>query len=229
MSDAITKAIEAAQAAAAQAAASTSNAVAVQQPQATHAVAMPTAKPLTMDTLSTGSINVDIWAKVKEYGILLGEAKAPQAVPKIIVSLDLTDGKGFLSKRSIKAGNPAQYWSTYDGVSCPGTGTWEQALQKAVSIDPKARLYPAVDLPMTLLEPVVSNCVELAKVGTIVGHSTATTNWKNWEAFYREAAQAGLIGKTVKIEVGFEERTNPAKNIWGVLTFKLLGEVEEQE
>jgi hypothetical protein len=71
--------------------------------------------------------------------------------------------------------------------------------------------------------------MELAKVGQILGHSTATTNWKNWEMFYKECAQAGLIGKTVKLELGFEEKTNPAKNVWGVLTFKLIGEIEEQE
>lgn len=231
MSDAITQAIQAAQAAAAQAAAapaatSTSTAVAV---QSTNAVAMPAGKPLSMDTLSTGSINVDTWIKVKEYGILVGDVKAPQAIPKLVASIEMTDGKGFLCKQSIKAGNPAQYWATYDGVTCPGTGTWEQAIQKAASISPTARPYRAVDLPLTLLEPAMSGATELAKVGTILGHSTATTNWKNWESFYKDCAQAGLIGKTVKVEVGFEEKTNKANNVWGVLTFKLLGEVEEQE
>lgn len=224
---AIDDAIAQAQAAAAQAAAATTTAVAVAAPAGGAVAAVTPGKPLSMETLSTGSINVDQWIKVKEFGILIGDNKA--LLDTLKVSIDMTDGRGFVPKKSIKAGNPAQYWSTTDGVTCPGVGTWDQACAKARALDPKAREYRAVDLPMTLLEPAIAKGVEIAKAGTILGHSTSTTNWGNWEQFYKDVANAGLMGKVVELELGFEARTNKNNNTWGVLTFKLVGEIQASE
>ena len=225
---AINDAIAKAQAAANAAAGQQSNAVAtVSQGSTAVATAPVPGKALSMETLATGSINVDQWVKVKEFGLLIGDNKA--LIDTMKVSISMIDGRGFVPKLSIKAGNPAQYWSTTDGTTCPGVGTWDQAQQKALSLDPKARSYRAVDLPMTLLEPAISKGVEIAKVGTILGHTTSTTNWKNWEQFYKDVADAGLMGQTVQVELGFEPKTNKAGNNWGVVSFKLLGAVEESE
>lgn len=225
---AINDAIAKAQAAANAAAGQQSNAVAtVSQGSTAVATAPVPGKALSMETLATGSINVDQWVKVKEFGLLIGDNKA--LIDTMKVSISMIDGRGFVPKLSIKAGNPAQYWSTTDGTTCPGVGTWDQAQQKALSLDPKARSYRSVDLPMTLLEPAISKGVEIAKVGTILGHTTSTTNWKNWEQFYKDVADAGLMGQTVQVELGFEPKTNKAGNNWGVVSFKLLGAVEESE
>ena len=225
---AINDAIAKAQAAANAAAGQQSNAVAtVSQGSTAVAMAPVPGKALSMETLATGSINVDQWVKVKEFGLLIGDNKA--LIDTMKVSISMIDGRGFVPKLSIKAGNPAQYWSTTDGTTCPGVGTWDQAQQKALSLDPKARSYRSVDLPMTLLEPAVSKGVEIAKAGTILGHTTSTTNWKNWEQFYKDVADAGLMGQTVQVELGFEPKTNKANNNWGVVSFKLLGAVEESE
>lgn len=225
INDAIAKAQAAANAAAGQ---QTSTAVALSPDTSSAVATVPTpGKALSMETLATGSINVDQWVKVKEFGLLIGDNKA--LIDTMKVSINMVDGRGFVPKLSIKAGNPAQYWSTTDGTTCPGVGTWEQAQQKALSLDPKARSYRAVDLPMTLLEPAISKGVEIAKVGTILGHTTSTTNWKNWEQFYKDVADAGLMGQTVEVELGFEAKTNKNNNTWGVITFKLLGALEESE
>ena len=225
---AINDAIAKAQAAANAAAGQQSNAVATVSQGSTAVAMVPVpGKALSMETLATGSINVDQWVKVKEFGLLIGDNKA--LIDTMKVSISMIDGRGFVPKLSIKAGNPAQYWSTTDGTTCPGVGTWDQAQQKALSLDPKARSYRAVDLPMTLLEPAISKGVEIAKVGTILGHTTSTTNWKNWEQFYKDVADAGLMGQTVQVELGFEPKTNKAGNNWGVVSFKLLGAVEESE
>lgn len=187
------------------------------------AVAKPAAK-FSMETLSSDSITVDQWVKVKELYFHIGDDKA--IVPEFKVSIDMTDGSGFLVKQSIKAGNPAQYWSTYDGETCPGVGSWAQAVSKAQALDGKARPYRAVDIPMELLEDVVVGGKVVAKTGTKLGYSTSTTNWANWETFYKAVANAGLIGKSVEVKVTPEARSNKAGNAWGVMKFELIGEVQ---
>lgn len=183
-------------------------------------------KPLTMSDLAAGSINVDKWIKVKEFGILIGDNAT--LLESIQCTIDMTEGVGFVPKKSIKAGNPAQYFSTIDGVTCTSGGSWDAACEKARSLQPTAREYRCVDLPFTLDENAVDGKGNVvAEAGTRLGHTTATTNWANWEGFYREVSAAGLLGTTVLVKVGFQARSNKNGNRWGVLTFELLGEAGE--
>lgn len=230
MSDAIANAIANATRAAEAATQAGSNVAVMSQDSTSGAVAVaaPAGQAFSMETLATGSINVDAWMKVSQFGLLIGDNKT-SLIDTIKVSMEMTDGKGFVPKLSIKGGNPAQYWSTYDGVSAQGGGSWEQAQLKAKALSPTAYAYRCVDLPFTVLEPVVVKGVEVAKAGLKLGHSTSTTNWKNWETFYKDVAAAGLMNQTVELELGYEPKENKAGNNWGVVTFKLIGALQESE
>lgn len=191
------------------------------------AVAQP-AQKLSMETLAAGSMNVDNWLKVKEFGLLIGDDKT--LIQTLKVALDMTEGVGFMPKKSIKYGNPVEYKHTYDGVNAADGGTWEQAVAVARSVSPTAREYRSVDLPFILLEDAKGpKDVVICPKGQRLGHSTATTNWAAFEAFYREVAAAGLLGKMVEIELGYESKTNKNSQSWGVITFKLIGEVQEED
>jgi len=156
MSDAIQEAIAKAQAAAGNvanaAAASAPSASTAVVPAAGTAVAapLPPGQKVSMEQLMTGGMNVDLWIKVKEYGLVVGQSD--ELVSQFDAYIDLTDGVGFAAKYSIKAGNPAQYWSTYDGVMSDKGIPWAEAQAKACALDNKAKAYPAVDVPMILTE-----------------------------------------------------------------------------
>ncbi|WKV22064.1 hypothetical protein Phage2-1_00063 [Achromobacter phage 2-1] len=181
-----------------------------------------------MDQLMAGGMTVDVWVKCKEFGLIVGQTQ--ELVPSFKVYIDMTDGVGFSCKQSIKAGNPAQYWSTYDGAMSDKGIPWNEAIQKAVALDAKARPYRSVDVPMVLLEDIKSpKGAELAKAGQRLGYSTSTTNWAAWESFYKAVATAGLLGKCVEVNVGYEAKTNKNNNTWGIMTWELVGEMTQDE
>jgi hypothetical protein len=226
--DAIQQAVEAAKQAAAAAAATQTPAQNAVVPAAPGNMAMSApVKPgpkLTMDTVMTGQLNVDAWLKVKEFGLLVGDKS--DLFKSCVCSIDMTDGKGFVVKKGIKAGNPAQYWYTTDGVTCVQGGSWEAAIMKAKSIDQKAYEYRCVDLPFVLLEDIVLDGKVLMAAGAKLGYTTSTTNWKNWEVFYEDCLEKGFMDELVQVKVGFEPRNN-GKNKWGVMTFELQGSMAE--
>lgn len=175
----------------------------------------------SMDTVGAGTMAVDTWLKVKEFGLFIGDSKALQQ--KVLVSIDMTDGSGFMVKQGIKGGNPAQYAYTYDGQVANDGKSWELAMARIRGYDAKAAPYPCVDLPMTVSEAVKDKDTVLLEVGKILGYTTSTTNWTNWKLFYAEVVKAGLLGERVEVELTAQSRTNPKGNNWGVVSFKLLG------
>lgn len=225
--DAIQQALAAAKAAAAANEAAQGGTAVATAPAATggamvaHRPAAPAAK-LNMETVSAGTMTVDHWLKPKEFGILVGDK--PDLIESIKAVIDMTDGIGFVVKKGIKAGNPAKYWYTTDGATCTTGGSWEAAVAIAKGMDQKAYEYRCVDLPFKLIEDVLGKKKDvLAEAGKTVGYTTSTTNWKNWEMFYKDVQKAGLMGEKVVVEIGYERRENASKNVWGVLTFKLIG------
>lgn len=225
------KAAAAAQAAAQAAAAApvAGTAVANAAPMGMSMVApVSNAPKLNMETVMTGQLNVDAWFKPKHLGMFIGDNK--ELVAEVIATITMKDGRGFIVKKGIKAGNPAQYFYTTDGVTCVSGGTWEAAVAKARSIDPKAYEYRCVDLPFDVVNPVMGRDIktgvekELYAAGTKLGYTTSTTNWKAWEEFYQDVAEANLMDQEVLVKVTCAPRSNKAGNEWGILEFELLGE-----
>lgn len=233
MSDAIQDAIRKAQAAAgsvasaaAASAPSGGNAVV---PAASHAVAaaLPPGQKVSMEQLMTGGMNVDAWIKVKEYGLVVGTSD--ELITEFECRIELVEGMGFVPKYSIKAGNPAQYWSTYDGVMSDKGIPWAEAIAKACALDNKAKPYAAVDVPMVLTKDIVSpKGVLLAKVGDRVGYATSTTGFREWQDFYKKAATQGWIGQDVEVKVTSKRMTNKNNNAWGVMVWNGLGVYTEE-
>lgn len=226
MTDPVKAAMAAAQAAAAAAAAqapSTALAAPVQGAVAAAPAAAPVA--LSMETMAQGSMSVDNWFKVKEDGLKIGDMAG--LLDSVDAVINMTAGSGFVLKYGVKNGNPAQYAYTVDLANAHGGGTWPQAVQRIQALDPSKPVAPyrCVDLPFRLIEAVTTKAgVTVAKAGDMIGYTTSTTNWKNWEDFYKECAKAGLLDKDVQVKLTAQARTNKAGNNWGVLKIELVGE-----
>lgn len=219
---AIEIAINAAKAAAEAAVVAQAGAIAVQSTASTN-VAMPVrpGAKLTMVDMS-GGIAVDSWLKVNEHGLTF-EGKLIRESVRVSINLP-----NVAIAYAAKYGNPATYIKTFDRVTEVRGGSWEMALAKANSIVPGTREYRTADVPMTLMQDVVYTDPK-SKVSTVVlekgkvaGNSTSTTNWGNWESFWKDCARQGLTEQTVLVDISAEEKTNKAGNTWGVISFALV-------
>lgn len=219
--DPVMAAMEAARMAATQMLANQANQVAPSAPAASGgavAVARPGA-PLTFEDMAAGSITVDQWIGVKEFGLLFGAEKKLVTEP-VTVEIDLN---AVAYQQSIKFGNPAQYLKTYDASVCATGGSWEAAIARAQRVDPNARPYPSADVPMRVTHDVKSGNVLVAEAGQVLGNSLSTTNWANWKKFMADCKAAGLTG-VVKVVLTAEKRTNKNNNVWGVIVFTLASD-----
>lgn len=187
----------------------------------------PTSAPTTyaapsMDNMavSTGiSKMVEDWFKVNEYGITIGADRT--LIKSVKVQIDMTEQQGFYVKHSIKFGNPAQYFSSYDGTTCDRGGLWSDAVVKAQRADAKAMPFPAADIILILAEDVKLKDKTLP-AGTKIGHTTSTSNWQDWAEFYREVSKAGQLGGLVDVTLSSEAVTGKKNGYtWGIMKFKL--------
>lgn len=167
---------------------------------------------IRMADLLVGGLAVDQWLKVKEFGLLIGADN--QLIPELLVDIDMT---AVQPNYCVKFGNPAQYVKTYDKVTASNGQSWGEAVAAAKRVDPRVREYRSADIPMTLAVDVRTH-----KAGTRLGHSLATTNWKNYQAFYELLLSQGLQDSAVRVLLGFEPQTNNRGNRWGVITFSVV-------
>jgi hypothetical protein len=174
-------------------------------------------KPLTMDDMAAGTLQVDAWIGVKEHGFLIGQDK-DLYTEQVKVSIDLA---AVAPHKAVKFGNPPTYLKSYDGITCAQGGSWEAALARAARVDQNAREYSSADVPMVLRETLVKGKKTLIEEGKTVGYSLSTTNWPAWRAFWQAAVNKGLAGQVVNATLGYEKRTNKNGNIWGIITFTL--------
>jgi len=172
--------------------------------------------PIGLDDLMTGSMSVDSYLKLKEFGILVGTDD--KFHEKLEVELDLS---AIQYKYSVRWGNPVQYASTYDRVTDARGGSWLQTLTKAQNVDPNANEFRSADLPFTLLEDVIGKNGEVQlEAGKTVGHSLAITGWAGFAAFIKVLQNNGydVYSDTVRLTLGFEKKKN-TKGTWGVLAY----------
>lgn len=186
--------------------------------------------PLAMSDMSGGGITVESWMGVSEYGLLFTDKKTMINTP-VRVLIDMT---AVAPNYAIKFGNPAQYFKTYDRVTSNIGGSWAEAVAKAMAAG-ASREYRSVDIPMTIMEdiktvdPKTKAETVVVPANTVVGHSTSTTNWGNWDSFYRSLCKAGLEREQVIVELTAEPRTNKNANRWGVIAFTLVGPANDNE
>ena len=115
-------------------------------PNQSTAVAMPTAgKKLTMDDLATGTMAVDDFLKVSQFGLLVGkEAKKP--VDTFKAKIKMVEGVGYVPNLTIKFGqNPVNYVKTYDEAKTANGKSWQAELERISRIDSNAKPYPRRD------------------------------------------------------------------------------------
>lgn len=182
--------------------------------------AMPTAmtpsngNAFTMEDLTSASMTADVYLKVKYQQTFIGQDVVN--APEVYVAIDLSK---VILKLSIKGGNPVVYASTVNGRTATNGGSWLEAVADIQKMDPKAKPYPSADIPMSVAAPVKDFAGKtVAEVGTILGHSLSTTNWKNWKNFYDSLpVKEGIVFAKVT-----REDVNKNKQLWAVLKFEYV-------
>lgn len=198
-----------------------------QAPQPAPMMAMPTAMTpangnvFTMEDLTSASMTADVYLKVKYQQTFINQDVVN--APEIFVAIDL--GK-VIPKLSIKGGNPVQYASTVDGRTSTNGGSWMEAIADIQKLDPKAKPYPSADIPMIVASPIRNFQGQVvAEIGTILGHSLSTTNWKNWKSFYDSLdTKEGTVWAKVT-----REDINKNKQTWAVLKFEKVSQEKAAE
>lgn len=175
--------------------------------------------PLGVDDMLGGSLNVDAWLKVNEFGLLIGSDNTIHE--SIDVILDLSE---IAYCYSVRYGNPAVYEKTYDRVTNARGGSWFDTLQKAQRIDPKAGEFRSADIPFTVVGDIKNKKGEVVlEDGKLLGHSISMTGWKGFQKFIREIAGKGWSIQNAKLAIRIGQNTEKnAKGTWGTLTFNDL-------
>lgn len=159
------------------------------------------------------------YLKPTEFGFRIGKNK--DMIQEFIAELDLAEDKGILPKWTVRYGNPAQYLSSYDGVTCNKGGAWSDAVVKARITSPDAEPYPAAEVKFILAEPLKLK-EETLGVGTIIGYDTsAPSRYSDLSDFFDAANAAGVMGQKVKVKVIAREINHNGNN-WGTVALELV-------
>lgn len=222
----VVKAMMQGQAMAAASATSNVPAVAAPAPLAPASIAdIPTQLPsngsaFTMEDAMKSSMAVDQYLKVKFGQTFIGDEVVSN--DPIYVSIDIDS---VVVKLSIKAGQPVKYFSTLNGRDCLQGGSWAEVVADMRKIDPKARPYYCVDLAMQVAKDIKAfDGHVVTKTGSSLGHTTATTNWKDWIRFYNS-----LPTHTGRIFVRITRQDmKKDSSQWGLLNFAYVTDEQVQ-
>lgn len=184
------------------------------------AATMPTAltptngSAFSMDDLMSQSLVADSFLKVKYQQTFINQSVVN--APEIYVAIDMN---AVTPKMSIKGGQPVKYASTVDGQTCTTGGSWMEAVADIQKLDPKARPYNCVDLPMTVVKDILAyDGSVVAPKGTVLGHTTATTNWKGYVEFYRSLPDKSAV---VFVKITRKDISKNSQN-WALLDFEYI-------
>lgn len=206
----------------------------VQQPAAQLPAhfSMDTPMEFDMESFMSMGLSADHWVKFSEFGLTL--ASHPTVLlQELEVDILLENHKGFFLCMAMKYGDPATYNHTFDGKTDKNGQPWANAVVQASLVDPRARPYRCVQLPMKLTKDVMHPAKPgevLAHAGEVVGYSTATTAWSSWESLYRAAQQQGLVGKTIRVKVTnlVKQPKKTGQKPWGIPVYTLLGAADSE-
>lgn len=180
--------------------------------------------PLGLDDMMTGSISVDAWLKVGEFGLTVGTDRTLFESIPVVINMD-----EIAYCYSVRYGNPAQYAKTYDRVTDVKGGSWLATLQRAQSIDPRAGEFRSADIPFHLLKNLENKKGDVVlEAGKVLGHSLSITGWKSFGEFTNKLKDLGIdpYKGRVEVDLGFTVRTND-KGTWGILSFNDPKEVQD--
>lgn len=181
-------------------------------------------QPVSIEDLENYGMAVDSILKIKSGSFFLDkeEVKAPLKV-KILFN-EVKD------KTSIKVdcgGGKVEYYHTYDGINEVRGGTFDSKVCYCKRINPNVDTYPSYDITMEVVEDVLNEQGKVvASVGSRIGHSTATTSFRNWVDFVKACKKAGIDisknGEGVALaEISLETKKSD-KFTWKVPVFKLV-------
>lgn len=188
-------------------------------------VAVQAARNLTLDDILDGDLAVDDWLKVSYFGMTM--KSAPEALFKeLVIEIDVND-IAFSKMMKYTVNGQPKYIRSRDGINAVGGGSWADAIAQGERLSGKeAQVYTAADLPMTVVDDFSVGGNVIIEGGTVVGHTTSTTNFRYLKPFLKEVAKKGLTGQPVRVKIGHEAKADKGFK-WGVITFTLLGPVEE--
>ena len=175
----------------------------------------------SLDNLMNSGMNVELYLKVSEDGLKVVVDNKSTLFENTEVVINMNE---VIATEAIKWGNPAVYNKTYDGIlAADGTTKWTDILEMGQRFG--ATPYASSDIPMTLNEDIKNSKGEVVvEAGTRIAYSLSTTNREAFARFLRDVNEQNLRHSTVLVKLGYEAKTNKNKNVWGIVTFELLGE-----
>lgn len=178
----------------------------------------------SLDNLMNSGMSVETYLKVSEDGLKVIISDKSTLFENVEVVINMNE---VIATEAIKWGNPAVYNKTYDGImAADGSTRWSDILELGQRYG--ATPYASSDIPMTLNEDIKNSKGEVVlESGTRIGYSLSTTNREAFAKFLRETNEQNLRHSNVLVKLGYEPKKNKKGNIWGIVTFELLGENDE--
>jgi hypothetical protein len=182
------------------------------------------------------TLGVDSWLQPSGMGLTAKDCDDVLRPFKASISYRKGDGVNKIKTVQIESTGPTgetevTYVSTVDDEGIKGNDgrPWQISVIEAYTrATQNARKYPYDSAQMILIaeEDVLGfDGTVLFPKGSKFGHSTPRTGWNNFADLDQNIGRDGLIGKKVLIEVSNEKVTMKGRKPWGVLLFKLLGEL----
>lgn len=224
MSDSIQDAIRQAQSAAADMA--SNQALSTQTSSTAVGAASDPGVPLGLDDMLSGGVAVDHWLKVTADGLKIGDKTKP--LDTIEVFVDLAE-VAYSFQVKYQLNGQAVYHRTYNRQTDSQGGLWIETMRKAQQIDPKAYEYRSAEIPLVAGVAIqAKDGTNAAEAGERLGLTLSTTGWKQYQTFVRELARKGIDAKTatLKLTLGYETKTKPGVQPWGVPTFLAYEEID---
>ena len=191
-------------------------------PQQSTAVAAAGNKPSLADFSNMAS--VDLWLKVKEGGLQIGDD--PKFHETLKVQLDFADIDVFYSA---SGGNPAQYEKSRDRVLSESGKPWSQALNDLSKYAGKqVRDFLSATLPFTLLDDAQGRNSKV-EAGTVIGYTLPYTGAQEFAKLQKKMVKEGW-----SVDDGIYEVTlssipakNGAGNNYGKIQFLDIRPIED--